>query len=159
LTLVDVGGYLPGVDQEYGGIIRHGAKLLYAFSECTVPKVTVILRKAYGGAYIAMSCRDLGADFVYALPSAEIAVMGADGAATIIFAKEIREAADPEATRQRLVAEYKDKLYNPYVAGERGLVDDILEPAELRKRIVWSFRAAANKREDRPARKHGNIPL
>jgi acetyl-CoA carboxylase carboxyltransferase component len=159
LTLVDVGGYLPGVDQEYGGIIRHGAKLLYAFSECTVPKVTVILRKAYGGAYIAMSCRDLGADFVFALPSAEIAVMGADGAAQIIFAKEIREAADSDATRQRLIADYKERLYNPYVAGERGLVDDILEPSELRSRIIRSFRAAVNKREERPARKHGNIPL
>ena len=159
LTLVDVGGYLPGVDQEHGGIIRHGAKLLYAFSECTVPKVTVILRKAYGGAYIAMSCRDLGADFVFALPSAEIAVMGADGAAQIIFAKEIRDAADPEATRQQLIADYKDKLYNPYVAGERGLVDDILEPSELRGRVIRSFRTARNKREDRPLRKHGNIPL
>jgi acetyl-CoA carboxylase carboxyltransferase component len=159
LTLVDVGGYLPGVDQEYGGIIRHGAKLLYAFSECTVPKVTVILRKAYGGAYIAMSCRDLGADFVFALPSAEIAVMGADGAAQIIFAKEIRDAKDSDATRQRLIADYKEQLYNPYVAGERGLVDDILEPSELRSRIIRSFRAAANKREERPVRKHGNIPL
>ncbi|MHB8105984.1 MAG: acyl-CoA carboxylase subunit beta [Candidatus Cryosericum sp.] len=159
LTLVDVGGYLPGVDQEYGGIIRHGAKLLYAFSECTVPKVTVILRKAYGGAYIAMSCRDLGADFVFALPSAEIAVMGADGAAQIIFSKEIREASDSDATRQRLIADYKDKLYNPYVAGERGLVDDILEPSQLRSRIIRSFRTAVNKREERPARKHGNIPL
>jgi len=159
LTLVDVGGYLPGVDQEYGGIIRHGAKLLYAFSECTVPKVTVILRKAYGGAYIAMSCRDLGADFVFALPSAEIAVMGADGAAQIIFSKEIRDAADSEATRQRLIDDYKDKLYNPYVAGERGLVDDILEPSQLRSRVIRSFRAAANKREERPTRKHGNIPL
>lgn len=159
LTLVDVGGYLPGVDQEHGGIIRHGAKLLYAFSECTVPKVTVILRKAYGGAYIAMSCRDLGADFVFALPSAEIAVMGADGAAQIIFAKEIHDAADPEATRQQLIADYKDKLYNPYVAGERGLVDDILEPSELRGRVIRSFRTARNKREDRPLRKHGNIPL
>jgi acetyl-CoA carboxylase carboxyltransferase component len=159
LTLVDVGGYLPGVDQEYGGIIRHGAKLLYAFSECTVPKVTVILRKAYGGAYIAMSCRDLGADFVFALPSAEIAVMGADGAAQIIFSKEIRDASDSEATRQKLIADYKDKLYNPYVAGERGLVDDILEPSQLRSRVIRSFRAAVNKREERPTRKHGNIPL
>ncbi len=159
LTLVDVGGYLPGVEQEHGGIIRHGAKLLYAFSECTVPKVTVILRKAYGGAYIAMSCRDLGADFVYALPSAEIAVMGADGAANIIFSKEIRDAADSEKTRRELITEYKEKLYNPYIAGERGLVDDILEPSELRSRIVRSFRAAVNKREERPARKHGNIPL
>ncbi len=159
LTLVDVGGYLPGVAQEHGGIIRHGAKLLYAFSECTVPKVTVILRKAYGGAYIAMSCRNLGADFVYALPSAEIAVMGADGAANIIFSKEIRDASDPEAMRQKLIAEYKEKLYNPYIAGERGLVDDILEPSELRSRVIRSFRASVNKREDRPARKHGNIPL
>ncbi|MCE5192778.1 MAG: acyl-CoA carboxylase subunit beta [Candidatus Cryosericum sp.] len=159
LTLVDVGGYLPGIDQEHGGIIRHGAKLLYAFSECTVPKVTVILRKAYGGAYIAMSCRDLGADFVFALPSAEIAVMGADAAAQIIFAKEISEAADPEETRRTLIADYKEKLYNPYVAAERGLVDDVLEPAQLRGRIIRSFRAAVNKREERPVRKHGNIPL
>lgn len=159
LTLVDVGGYLPGTDQEHGGIIRHGAKLLYAFSECTVPKVTVILRKAYGGAYIAMSCRDLGADFVFALPLAEIAVMGADGAAQIIFAKEISEAADPEETRRKLIADYKDKLYNPYVAAERGLVDDVLEPAQLRSSIIRSFRAAVNKREERPVRKHGNIPL
>jgi acetyl-CoA carboxylase carboxyltransferase component len=159
LTLVDVGGYLPGVDQEHNGIIRHGAKLLYAFSECTVPKVTVILRKAYGGAYIAMSCRDLGADFVFALPSAEIAVMGADGAAQIIFAKEIAEASDPEATRQKLIADYKERLYNPYVAAGRGLVDDVLEPSELRSRIIRSFRTAVNKREERPSRKHGNIPL
>lgn len=159
LTLVDVGGYLPGVDQEHGGIIRHGAKLLYAFSECTVPKVTVILRKAYGGAYIAMSCRDLGADFVFALSSAEIAVMGADGAAQIIFAREISEAANPEQTRRKLIADYKEKLYNPYVAAERGLVDDVLEPSQLRSRIIRSFRAAVNKREERPVRKHGNIPL
>jgi acetyl-CoA carboxylase carboxyltransferase component len=124
-----------------------------------VPKVTVILRKAYGGAYIAMSCRDLGADFVFALPSAEIAVMGADGAAQIIFSKEIREASDAEATRQKLIADYKEKLYNPYVAAERGLVDDILEPSQLRSRVIRSFRAAVNKREERPTRKHGNIPL
>jgi acetyl-CoA carboxylase carboxyltransferase component len=159
LALVDVGGYLPGTTQEYGGIIRHGAKLLYAFSEATVPKMSVILRKAYGGAYIAMCSRDLGADFVFALPTAELAVMGAEGAAEIIFAKETKAAKDPEAEKRRLVGEYRQKLYNPYIAAERGLVDDVIEPSAMRSRIIGALRAARNKREERPPKKHGNIPL
>ncbi len=159
LALVDVGGYLPGTRQETGGIIRHGAKLLYAFSEATVPKLSVILRKAYGGAYIAMCSREIGADFVFALPCAELAVMGAEGAAEIVFAKEIKAAADPKAAQQKKIEDYRQRLYNPYIAAERGLVDDVIEPANLRARVIAALRAARNKREDRPPKKHGNIPL
>ena len=159
VTLSDTAGYLPGVGQEHGGVIRHGAKLLYAYSEATVPKLTVILRKAYGGAYIAMCSRHLGADQVFAWPSAEIAVMGPDGAANIIFKQEIDEAADPAAARAAKIAEYKKSFANPYKAAVRGYVDDVIDPADTRNRLVRALSMLLGKRETRPARKHGNIPL
>jgi acetyl-CoA carboxylase carboxyltransferase component len=159
LTLVDVPGFLPGTDQEYGGIIRHGAKILYAYCEATVPKVTMILRKAYGGAYIGMCCKELGADLVLAWPSAQIAVMGAEGAANIVFKNEIKEAADPVAKRQEKVAEYEEKFNNPYRAAEMGYVDDVIEPATARQRVISGFDMLASKRQSLPAKKHGNIPL
>ncbi len=159
LTLVDVSAYLPGVVQEHGGIIRHGAKLLYAYSEATVPKVTVILRKAYGGAYIAMCSHHLGADVVYALPTAEIAVMGADGAANIIFRDEIAKAPNPAEARQQKIAEFKEKFANPYIAAARGFVDDVIDPASIRPKLVEAFSMAKSKVEERPAKKHGNIPV
>ena len=151
LTLVDVPGFLPGVDQEHNGIIRHGAKMLYAYSEATVPKVTVITRKAYGGSYIAMCCRELGADQVMAWPTSEIAVMGPAGAANIIFRKD----PDKEAKTQ----EYIDEFATPYVAAERGYVDMVIEPKETRPLVITAFNALASKREVGPAKKHGNIPL
>ncbi len=159
LTLVDVPGFLPGVTQEYGGIIRHGAKMLFAYSSATVPKITVVLRKAYGGAYLAMCGKDLGADRVYAWPSAEIAVMGAEGAAGVVFRREIAEADDPESKRAELVQTYKEAFATPYVAASRGLVDAIIEPAETRKYVASALENLANKRELRPAKKHGLIPL
>lgn len=159
LTLVDVPGFLPGTQQEYGGIIRHGAKMLYAYSEATVPKVTVILRKAYGGAYIAMCSKHLKADLVLAWPSAEIAVMGPEGAANIIFRRDIKNAENPAEKRGQKVDEYRDAVANPYVAAARGYVDDVVEPSETRTRVISAFDMLANKREDRPAKKHGNIPL
>lgn len=159
LTLVDVPGYLPGSDQEYSGIIRHGAKLLWCYSEATVPKMTLITRKAYGGAYIAMCSKHLGADFVYAWPSAEIAVMGAGGAANIIHRKEIKAAEDPDAKRREKIEEYGDFFANPYIAAARGYVDAVLTPSETRKTLIRSLDAIRNKRETRPAKKHGNIPV
>ena len=159
LTLVDVPGFLPGTAQEYGGIIRHGAKMLYAYSEATVPKVTVILRKAYGGAYIAMCSRHLRSDLVMAWPSAEIAVMGPDGAANIIFRKEISQAEDPAAKRKEKVEEYRAMAATPYMAAAHGHVDDVIEPALTRKRLISAYESLAGKRESRPAKKHGNIPL
>ena len=159
LTIEDVPGFLPGTDQEYGGIIRHGAKMLYAYSEATVPKVTLILRKAYGGAYIGMCNRELGADAVFAWPSAQIAVMGADGAANIVFKNEIAKADDPIKKREEKIAEYEEKFNNPYRAAEMGYVDDIIEPASSRPRIISAFDMLASKRESLPAKKHGNIPL
>jgi acetyl-CoA carboxylase carboxyltransferase component len=159
LTIEDVPGFLPGVDQETGGIIRHGAKLLYAYCEATVPKVTLILRKAYGGAYIAMCNRELGADIVLAWPSAQIAVMGADGAANIVFKNDIKEAADPIAKRQEKVQEYEEKFNNPYRAAEMGYVEDVIEPATSRQRLISAFDMLESKRENLPAKKHGNIPL
>lgn len=159
ITFTDVPGYLPGVKQEHNGIIRHGAKLLYAFSEATVPKINVIVRKAYGGAYIAMNSKHLGADMVLAWPTAEIAVMGPDGAANIIFKKEIGEAADPIEFRKQKILEYRDKFSNPYVAAARGYVDDVIEPATTRQRIASALDMLAGKRESRPSKKHGNIPL
>ena len=159
LTFVDVPGFLPGVEQERGGIIRHGAKLLFAYSASTVPKITVVLRKAYGGAYIAMCCRGLGADRVVAWPTAEIAVMGAEGAAEIVFRREIDSADDKEARREELVNEYRDTFSNPYVAAGRGLVDDVIEPADTRKYLADALEALHTKRELRPAKKHGLIPL
>ncbi len=159
LTLADTAGYLPGVGQEHGGVIRHGAKLLYAYSEATVPKLTVILRKAYGGAYIAMCSRHLGADQVFAWPTAEIAVMGPEGAANIIFKKEIEEAADPAAVRQEKIEEYKRSFANPYMAAARGYVDDVIDPAHTRMRLCNALNALLGKRQSTPSRKHGNIPV
>ena len=159
LNLVDVPGFLPGTNQEYGGIIRHGAKMLYAYSEATVPKVTLIVRKAYGGAYLAMCSKDLGADMVFAWPSAEIAVMGPDGAANIIFKKDIEGAEDPVQTRAEKIQEYKDKFATPYIAAQRGYVDSVIEPKESRPRLANAFEMLASKRENRPAKKHGNLPV
>lgn len=159
VTLEDLPGYLPGVDQEHAGVIRHGAKILYAYSEATVPRITVILRKAYGGGYIAMNSRHLQADFVYAWPGAEIAVMGPEGAANIIFRKEIKESADPAATRLEKIAEYKEKFANPYVAAAKGYVDAVIEPKETRQYIIHSLKVTANKVADRPVKKHGLPPF
>lgn len=159
ITLTDVPGYLPGVGQEHSGVIRHGAKLLYSFSEATVPKINIIIRKAYGGAYIAMNSKHLGADMVFAWPTAEIAVMGPDGAANIIFRKEIKAAADPIETRNSKIEEYRNKFSNPYVAAARGYVDDVIEPATTRGRLINALEMLSSKRENRPAKKHGNIPL
>ena len=159
LTLVDVPGFLPGTQQEYGGIIRHGAKMLYAYSEATVPKVTVITRKAYGGAYIAMSCKDLGTDLVFAWPTAEVAVMGPDGAANIIFKREIAAAKDPEAKRAEKIAEYRSTVSSPFIAATRGFVDTVIEPAQTRMRVISAFEMLSSKNMSKPAKKHGNIPL
>ena len=159
LTFVDVPGFLPGVDQEYGGIIRHGAKILFAYSAATVPKLTVVLRKAYGGAYIAMCCKDLGADRVVAWPSAEIAVMGAEGAAEIVFRREIAAADHPQQKRQELIDLYRNTFANPFVAAGRRLVDDIIEPAQTRRYLAQALEALHTKREFRPPKKHGLIPL
>ncbi|HPP86482.1 MAG TPA: carboxyl transferase domain-containing protein [bacterium] len=159
ITFTDVPGYLPGVYQEHNGIIRHGAKLLYAYSEATVPKINIIIRKAYGGAYIAMSSKHLGADFVYAWPTAEIAVMGPDGAANIIFKNEISASENPIEMRKQKIAEYTEKFANPYVAAARGYVDDVIEPKDTRNKIISALKIARSKREYRPTRKHGNIPL
>ncbi len=159
LTVEDVPGFLPGTDQETGGIIRHGAKMLYAYCEATVPKITMILRKAYGGAYIGMCNKELGADLVFAWPTAQIAVMGAAGAANIVFKNDIKAAEDPAAKRAEKIQEYEDMFSNPYVAAERGYVDDVIEPATARQRIISGFDMLASKRESLPAKKHGNIPL
>jgi acetyl-CoA/propionyl-CoA carboxylase carboxyl transferase subunit len=159
VTFVDVPGFLPGTAQEYGGIIRRGAKLLYAFTEATVPRMTVITRKAYGGAYVVMNSKHIRADVSYAWPSAEIAVMGPEGAVNIIHRKDLREADDPEARRKELVGEYEDRFANPYIAAERGFIDDVIEPAETRIRLIKALRMLKTKREAVPPRKHGNIPL
>lgn len=159
LTLVDTPGYLPGTEQEFGGIIRHGAKLLYAYSEANVPKITLILRKAYGGAYLAMCSRSLGADQIIAWPTAEIAVMGPEGAANIIFRKEISEANDPTSVRQDKIDEYRNKFANPYIAASRGYVDTVLDPVETRPYLIQSLEALATKKESRPGKKHGNFPV
>jgi acetyl-CoA carboxylase carboxyltransferase component len=159
LNLVDVPGFLPGTAQEYGGIIRHGAKMLFAYSEATVPKVTVIMRKAYGGAYLAMCSRDLGADIVLAWPTAEIAVMGPDGAANIIFKNDIQNSVDPTATRKEKIDEYTNEFATPYKAAERGFVDDIIEPSHTRLRLIDAFEMLAAKKDKLPSKKHGNIPL
>ena len=159
VTFEDVPGFLPGVAQEHGGIIRHGAKLLYAYCEATVPKITIITRKAYGGAYCVMNSRHIRGDLVYAWPSAEIAVMGPDGAVNVVFRREIDAADDPDATRQRLIREYTEKFANPFVAAARGYVDDIIEPAETRARLIAGLEMLKNKRDTNPTKKHGNIPL
>ena len=159
LTFVDVPGFLPGTAQEYGGIIRHGAKILYAYSEATVPKVTLITRKAYGGAYVAMCSKSLGADMVFAWPTAEIAVMGSEGAVNIIFKNDIAKAEDKDATKQQILEEYEAEFATPYKAAERGFVDDVIEPHTTRQRIIDAFMMLEGKREKRPAKKHGNMPL
>jgi acetyl-CoA carboxylase carboxyltransferase component len=159
ITFTDVPGYLPGVEQEHGGIIRHGAKLLYAYSEATVPKLNIILRKAYGGAYIAMSSKHLGADMVMAWPTAEIAVMGPDGAANIIFRKDIEKSDDPIQTRQQKIDEYRTRFANPYVAASRGYIDDVIEPETTRPRLISALQMFESKRENRPPKKHGNFPV
>ena len=159
VTFVDVPGFLPGTAQEWGGIIRHGAKLLYAYAEATVPKLAVITRKAYGGAYDVMSSKHIRADFNFAWPTAEVAVMGPEGAVNIVFRRELEAADDPEARRAELIADYKDRFANPYTAAERGYVDDVIEPHTTRPVLIDALETALTKREPRPPRKHGNIPL
>jgi acetyl-CoA carboxylase carboxyltransferase component len=159
LTFEDVPGFLPGTIQEHGGIIRSGAKLLYAYCEATVPKLTVITRKAYGGAYCVMSSKHIRGDVNLAWPTAEIAVMGPDGAVNIIFRKELEEAEDPVAKKAELVADYREKFANPYVAATRGYIDDVIEPRDTRPRLINALEMLANKRDMNPAKKHGNIPL
>jgi len=159
VTFVDVPGFLPGVDQEYNGIIRHGAKLLYAFCEATVPRISIITRKAYGGAYVVMNSKGIGADFAFAWPTAEIAVMGSAGAVEIVHRREVAESEDPTATRQRLVKEYEEFYASPYIAAERGFIDDVIDPADTRAVVARALKLLRSKREDLPKRKHGNIPL
>jgi acetyl-CoA/propionyl-CoA carboxylase carboxyl transferase subunit len=159
LTFVDVPGYMPGTDQEHRGIIRHGAKLLYAFSEATVPLLTVITRKAYGGAYCVMSSKHLGADVNYAWPTAEIAVMGPRGAVNLLYDDELDSADDPDQLRQELIDEYREEFANPYTAADRGFVDDVIDPVETRSRLINDLEMLRSKRVDTPDKKHGNIPL
>jgi propionyl-CoA carboxylase beta chain len=159
VTFVDVPGFLPGTAQEWGGIIRHGAKLLYAYCEATVPKIALITRKAYGGAYDVMSSKHIRADFNFAWPTAEVAVMGPEGAVNIVFRKEIEEAADSEAKRAELIEDYREQFANPYTAAERGYVDDVIGPRSTRPVLIDALKTAITKRERRPPRKHGNIPL
>ncbi len=159
LTFVDVPGFMPGVDQEYGGIIRHGAKLLYAYCESTVPRIQVITRKAYGGAYVVMNSKSIGADLAFAWPSGELAVMGPQGAVEILYRRELAEASDPLARRAELVEEYTERYANPYVAAERGYIDDVIDPAETRPVLIRSLEMLRSKREELPKRKHGNVPL
>jgi acetyl-CoA carboxylase carboxyltransferase component len=159
ITFEDVPGFLPGVGQEHGGIIKHGAKLLYAYCEATVPKITVITRKAYGGAYDVMNSKHVRGDLNYAWPTAEIAVMGPDGAVNIIYREEIANAADPEAMRQKLTQEYRDHFANPYVAASRGYVDDVIEPHQTRAKLIAALEMLQNKRDTNPPKKHGNLPL
>jgi propionyl-CoA carboxylase beta chain len=159
ITFEDVTGFFPGIKQEHGGIIRHGAKILYAYSEATVPKMTVILRKAYGGAYVALNSKSIGADLVFSWPNAEIAVMGPQGAANVIFSREIAQSDNPEQTRATKIEEYREKFANPYVAAARGMVDDVIDPRETRIKLIQALDMMRNKKETRPAKKHGNIPL
>jgi propionyl-CoA carboxylase beta chain len=159
VTFEDVPGFLPGTVQEYGGIIKHGAKLLFAFAEATVPKVTVITRKAYGGAYCVMSSKHIRTDFNYAWPTAEIAVMGPEGAVNILYKRELDAAADPVKARAEKVAEFREKFANPYTAAERGFVDEVIQPRETRRKLITALRNLENKRDRNPPKKHGNIPL
>lgn len=159
VTFVDSPGFLPGVDQEHGGVIRHGAKVLFAYAEATVPKVSVVTRKAYGGAYVVMSSKYLGTDITYAWPSAEIAVMGADGAANILYGRQIKAAEDPQAERERLTQQYQEDYLNPYAAAKAGYIDEVIEPAETRQKLIEALKAIENKVEINPARKHGNMPV
>ena len=159
VTFVDVPGFLPGTDQEYGGIIRHGAKLLYAYCEATVPRIQIITRKAYGGAYVVMNSKSIGADLAYAWPSAELAVMGPQGAVEILYRRELQSADDPVARRDELVEEYTERYANPYTSAERGYVDDVIDPAQTRATLVRGLAMLRSKREELPKRKHGNVPL
>ena len=159
ITFEDVTGFFPGIKQEHGGIIRHGAKILYAYSEATVPKLTVILRKAYGGAYVALNSKAIGADLVFSWPNAEIAVMGPEGAANIIFAREIANSDNPEETRQKKIDEYREKFANPYVAASKGYIDSVIEPEETRKILKHSIEVSSNKSVLTPAKKHGIPPF
>ncbi|MBN1951111.1 MAG: acyl-CoA carboxylase subunit beta [Bacteroidales bacterium] len=159
LTLEDVPGFLPGIDQEHSGIIRHGAKLLYAYADATVPKITVILRKSYGGAYCVMNSKNLGGDFNFAWPTAEIAVMGPEGAVSILYRKELIESDDPAKLKKELAVKYRDEIANPYVADEKGYIDEVIDPAETRRKLIFTFEALENKHISSPSRKHGNIPL
>jgi acetyl-CoA carboxylase carboxyltransferase component len=159
ITFVDVPGFLPGVNQEHDGIIRHGAKLLYAYCESTVPRIQIITRKAYGGAYVVMNSKSIGADLAYAWPTAELAVMGPQGAVEIVYRRELQQAADPVARRAELVADYTEKYANPYSAAERGYVDDVIDPAETRIKLINGLQMLQTKREELPRRKHGNMPL
>jgi propionyl-CoA carboxylase beta chain len=159
ITFVDVPGYMPGVDQEYGGIIKHGAKIIYAYAEATSPKITIITRKAYGGAYVAMSSKHLRGDMNFAWPQAEIAVMGPDGAVNIIYRDEIKKAENKAEAKKKLVKEYQDKFANPYVAAGRGYIDDVLDPRETRPMLIKALDMLQNKRDTNPPKKHGNIPL
>jgi propionyl-CoA carboxylase beta chain len=159
LTLIDVPGFMPGTDQEYGGIIRHGAKLLFAYAEATVPKVSVLTRKAYGGAYLVMSSKHLRGDVNFAWPTGEIAVMGPEGAVNIIYRNEIQKSENPAQTRGKLIQDYKDRFANPYVAASHGFIDDVIDPTETREKVIKAFSLLQNKRDTVPAKKHGNIPL
>jgi propionyl-CoA carboxylase beta chain len=159
VTFEDVPGFLPGTDQEHRGIIKHGAKLLYAFAEATVPKVTVITRKSYGGAYCVMGSKQIRTDFNFAWPTAEIAVMGPEGAVNILYRRELQAAADPEGVRRRKVDEFREKFANPYIAAERGFVDEVIEPRLTRRKIIRALRLLRNKKDTNPPKKHGNIPL
>jgi propionyl-CoA carboxylase beta chain len=159
LTFEDVPGFLPGVDQEHAGIIRHGAKMLFAYSEAIVPKITIILRKAYGGAFIVMNSKNMGGDFSFAWPSAEIAVMGPDGAVAVLYRRELAESKNPVDMKKELVKKYRDKVANPFIADESGYIDEVIDPAETRKKVISAFEALNNKWVKVPARKHGNMPL
>ncbi len=159
VTFVDVPGFLPGVDQEYGGIIRHGAKLLYAYCEATVPRIQVITRKAYGGAYVVMDSKSVGSDLSFAWPTAELAVMGPQGAVEIVYRRELQAAADPIKRRAELVDEYTERYANPYIAAERGYIDDVIDPADTRIKLIAGLALLESKREELPKRKHGNVPL
>ena len=159
VTFVDSPGFLPGVDQEHRGVIRHGAKVLYAYANATVPKVSLVTRKAYGGAYVVMSSKYLGTDITYAWPSAEIAVMGAEGAVNILYRKEISAAPDPQAERKRLEEEYRQKYLNPYAAAHAGYIDEVIEPAQTRQKLIEALEVLATKVETTPGRKHGNMPV
>ena len=159
VTFEDVPGFLPGTAQEWGGIIRHGAKLLFAFAEATVPKITVITRKAYGGAYCVMASKHLRTDLNFAYPTAEIAVMGPEGAVNVLYRRELGAADDPEAARKEKVAEFREKFANPYVAVDRGFVDEVIEPRQTRRKIIAGLDMTRNKRDKNPPKKHGNIPL
>jgi acetyl-CoA carboxylase carboxyltransferase component len=159
VVFVDVPGFLPGTNQEWGGIIRRGAKLLFAFSEATVPRIQVITRKAYGGAYVVMNSKSIRADMAFAWPTAEIAVMGPEGAVNIIFRKDLEKAEDPKAARAEKISEYTDRFANPYIAAERGYVDDVIDPRDTRPRLISALEMLLTKRETLPPRKHDNIPL